>query len=171
MSENHGSVPGFHEKPVCTSVVPPRSTPQKSASGELEVFAWKVALVSGTGGLRFSASTRLGRSYASWQGMRRFVDRCRLSEARVASDLRRQFAKEAGDRRPGTSREVSIAGFRGVLKSGLGVLDLADNLVLFGIEFRHRGVQAAWSSTREQGLLSRKARQTMRRRAWQIMPP
>ncbi len=67
--------------------------------------------------------------------MRRFVGRCRLSEARVASDLRRQFAKEAGDRNPDASGEVSIAAFRGVLELGLGVVDLADNLVVFGMEF------------------------------------
>jgi hypothetical protein len=58
-----------------------------------------------------------------------------LSKARVASDLRRQFAKEAGDRGPDASGEVSIAGFRGVLELGLSVVDLADNLVFFGREF------------------------------------
>jgi hypothetical protein len=31
--------------------------------------------------------------------------------------------------------ESSVAGFHGVLDSGLGVVDLADNLVLFGREF------------------------------------
>ena len=41
--------------------------------------------------------------------MRRFVGRCRLSEARVASDLSRQFAKDAGDRGSDASVEVSIA--------------------------------------------------------------
>jgi hypothetical protein len=60
---------------------------------------------------------------------------CRLSEACVASDLRRQFAKGARDRGSDASGEVSIARFRGVLESGLGVVDLADNLVLFGREF------------------------------------
>jgi hypothetical protein len=49
-------------------------------------------------------------------GEGRFVLRCRLSESRVASDPRRQFAKEAGDRGPGASGEVSIAGLRGVLE-------------------------------------------------------
>ena len=56
-------------------------------------------------------------------------------QARDSSDLRRQFAKEAGDRGPDASSEVSIAGFRGVLESGLGVVDLADNFVVSGMEF------------------------------------
>jgi hypothetical protein len=57
-----------------------------------------------------------------------------LSEARDAGDLRRQFAKEAGDRSLHASGDVGIAGFRCVLESGLGIVDLADNLVIFGIE-------------------------------------
>src|SRR5271156_1678211 len=83
----------------------------------------------------FSRAPPSGRSCASWRGMPRFVGRRRLSEARVASDLRRQFVKEAGDRGSDASGEVSIAGFRGVLESGLGVVDLADNFVFFGREF------------------------------------
>jgi hypothetical protein len=67
--------------------------------------------------------------------MRRFVGRCRLSQARVVSDLRRQLAKEAGDRGPDAAGEVSIAGFRGALDTGLGVVDVADNFVVFDIEF------------------------------------
>lgn len=66
--------------------------------------------------------------------MRRFADRCRLSEARVASDLGRQFAKEAGDRGPDASVEVSVAEFRGVPEFGLGVVDVADDFVVFGME-------------------------------------
>ena len=61
--------------------------------------------------------------------------RCRLSEALVASDLRRQFAEEVVDRGPDAADEVSIAGFRGVLDLGAGVANLSDNCVVFGIEF------------------------------------
>jgi hypothetical protein len=60
---------------------------------------------------------------------------CRQSKACVASNFRRQIEKEAGDRGPDASAEASVAGFRGVLDLGLGVVDLADNLVLFGREF------------------------------------
>jgi hypothetical protein len=67
------------------------------------------------------------RCRASWRGMR-CMGRRRLSEARVAGDLHRQFAKEAGDYGLDASGEVSIAWFRGVLESGLGVADAADNL-------------------------------------------
>jgi len=67
--------------------------------------------------------------------MQRFVLRCRLSESRVASDPRRQFAKEPGDRCPDASGGVSIASFRSVIDLGAGVVDLADNFVLFGREF------------------------------------
>ena len=58
-----------------------------------------------------------------------------LSEARVASYFRRQFAKEAGDRGPDVSIAVSIAGFRGALDLGVGAVNLADNFAVFGIEF------------------------------------
>jgi hypothetical protein len=62
------------------------------------------------------------------------VGRCRLSEVPVASDLRRQYAKEAGDRGPNASVEVSIAGFRGIFEFGLGVVSSGDNLVFFRME-------------------------------------
>lgn len=38
-----------------------------------------------------------------------------------------------GDRGPDDSGEVSIAGFRGLLDFGFGVVDVADNFVVFGI--------------------------------------
>lgn len=50
------------------------------------------------------------------------------------SDLRRQFAQEAGDRVPDVSGDVSIAGFRGVLELGL-VVDVAVDFVAFRIQF------------------------------------
>jgi hypothetical protein len=66
--------------------------------------------------------------------MRRFVGRCPLSEARIASYFRRQFAKEVGDRGPNASVEVNIAGFRGIFEFGLGVVSSGDNLVFFRME-------------------------------------
>ena len=40
-----------------------------------------------------------------------------------------------GDRGPDASGEVRIAGFRGVLDLGVGAVNLADDFVVFGIEF------------------------------------
>jgi len=81
-------------------------------------------------------NTRFVSRRLSLRLRRRFAGHCRLSEARVASDLRHQFAKEAGERGPDTSGEVGIAGSRGVLESALGVVDLADNFVVLGVERR-----------------------------------